>query len=132
MERHSKNAITIAHFLSDHEFVEKVYYPHLESHPNSSIAKKQMKLGGGIVSFDLHNAKTAKSVLSKLSLFYLAESLGGIESLAEYPPTMTHGSIEPQRRREIGITDGLIRLSVGLENVEDLICDLSQALDQLL
>jgi cystathionine beta-lyase/cystathionine gamma-synthase len=129
MEKHSKNAITIAHFLSEHELVEKVYYPHLESHPNYSIAKKQMKLGGGIVSFDLPNAKTAKSVLGKLSLFYLAESLGGVESLADYPPTMTHGSIEPQRRREIGINDGLIRLSVGLENVEDLIDDLSQTFD---
>lgn len=130
MERHAASALEIAEFLEKKEYVEKVYYPFLRSHTYYDIAKKQMSLGGGIVSFDLDSQENAENFLEHLNLFYLAESLGGVESLAEYPPTMTHGSIEPERRRKVGINDGLIRLSVGIESVSDLKNDLQQAFDK--
>ncbi len=131
MEKHSANSLEIANFLENNELVRKVYYPYLEFHPNFRIASNQMKLGGGIVSFELNSQEEAEKFLKNLKLFYLAESLGGVESLAEYPPTMTHGSIEVERRREIGINDGLIRLSVGIENITDLINDISQSLEKI-
>ncbi|MHA2250847.1 MAG: trans-sulfuration enzyme family protein [Candidatus Kariarchaeaceae archaeon] len=131
MERHCDNAKKIAIFLEDHEKVRKVYYPHLEFHPNYHIAKEQMKLGGGIVSFELSSFEETEFFLNELELFYLAESLGGVESLAEYPATMTHGSIDRNRRIEIGINDGLIRLSVGIESVNDLLDDITRGLDQV-
>lgn len=131
MERHSENAEKIVEYLLKNEHVKHVYYPLLESHENYEIAKNQMKLGGGIVSFELDSQQDALNFLKKLEVFNLAESLGGVESLAEYPPTMTHGSIEPERRREIGIDDGLIRLSVGIEHVSDLIEDLDNAFSSL-
>ncbi len=130
MQRHSESALKIANYLEKNESVSRVYYPHLESHNDYQLAKEQMRLGGGIVSFDLENKEIAEKFLSELKLFYLAESLGGVESLAEYPPTMTHGSIEPERRKEIGINDGLVRLSVGIENVNDLIKDIQNAFDR--
>ena len=129
VRQHSENAARIADFLINHPKIERVYYPFLEGHKNNEIAKAQMKLGGGIVSFDLKSEAEAKEFLKKLKIFILAESLGGVESLAEYPPEMTHGSIPPERRVEIGINPGLIRLSVGIENVEDLIDDIKQALE---
>lgn len=129
MERHCDNALKISRYLEKHEKVKKVFYPHLESHPNYTLAKKQMKFGGGIVSFVLENEEQAKLFLKNLKLFYLAESLGGVESLCELPAEMTHGSIPREMRHEIGISDGLIRLSVGVENADDLIDDLEQALN---
>jgi cystathionine beta-lyase/cystathionine gamma-synthase len=131
MKRHSENAIKIVEFLQTQKIVDKIYYPFLEDHRDSNIAKKQMKYGGGMLSFDLPTENDAHNFLKHLKLFYLAESLGGVESLAEYPPTMTHGSIPRERRHEIGINDGLVRLSVGIENVEDLINDISQAFGKL-
>lgn len=131
MERHSQSALKIAQVLSDHQLVERVYYPFLGNHPNQDVALEQMRMGGGMVSFDLPSEGQAKAFLKHLRLFTLAESLGGVESLAEYPPTMTHGSIEPERRHEIGINDGLVRLSVGLENVDDLLEDIRLALQAL-
>lgn len=131
MDRHSENATKIVEFLQTQDKVSKIYYPFLESHGDSNIAKKQMKLGGGMLSFDLPSESDAHKFLKHLNIFYLAESLGGVESLAEYPPTMTHGSIPKERRHEIGINDGLVRLSVGLENINDLIEDLSTAFEKL-
>lgn len=131
MIQHSENAAAIADFLREQKGVDRVYYPFLDDHPGSEIAKKQMKMGGGMVSFELSSEQSAKTFLTKLQLFALAESLGGVESLAEYPPEMTHGSIERPRRHEIGINDGLIRLSAGIEDKNDLIADLEHAFKQV-
>lgn len=129
MDKHNENAITVAKFLEDHSKVKKVFYPGLQSHPQYSIAKKQMRGFGGIVSFDVDNFEFAKSLLKKFKLFTLAESLGGVESLVCHPATMTHASIPKEIRERNGLTDGLIRLSIGIEDVEDLINDLDQALN---
>ncbi len=128
-ERHSDNAEKIVEFLvSQQDKVERVYYPFLDSHPNSDVARRQMKRGGGMVSFEIVGGKDqAFKFLKELKLFHLAESLGGVESLSEYPPTMTHGSYSEQERLERGIRPNLIRLSVGIENVDDLIEDLKNA-----
>lgn len=132
MERHCHNAHEIAHFLNDHESVDKVIYPGLESHPQHKLAANQMSSFGGMISFYLKgDAKTAAKFLSKLNYFILAESLGGVESLIEIPAVMTHASLTPEARDALGITDTLIRLSVGIENIEDLIGDLSEALESL-
>ena len=129
MDRHCQNAKTIAAFLSDHPEVEKVIYPGLESHPGHQLAKKQMKDFGGMLSFVLKgDLDRAKKVLSSFKVFSLAESLGGVESLIEHPAIMTHASIPKDKREELGILDGFIRLSVGIENIDDLIQDLKQAL----
>lgn len=129
MERHCENAFAIAKFLSKHPKVKKVYYPGLNYHQGHSIAKKQMKGFGGMVSFELKgdNRKTMK-FLSSTKLFALAESLGCVHSLINHPPTMTHASVPADVRKQIGINDNLVRLSVGIENAEDLIADLKQAL----
>ena len=119
----------IADWLSKHKKVEKIYYPGLPSHPQHEIAKRQMKTGGGMISMILKGGlPVATSFLKAVKIFTLAESLGGIESLIEHPAIMTHASIPPEVRRKIGIEDGLIRLSIGIENCDDLIGDLSQAL----
>ena len=128
MEAHEANTKKIVEFLSDHKNVEKVYYPGLESHPQHTIAKEQAGGFGGMVSFDVGSAEKAAEVLRKLKYFTLAESLGAVESLISVPAKMTHASIPAERRAELGITDGLIRISVGIEDVEDLLEDLSQAL----
>ncbi|MGE7182816.1 bifunctional cystathionine gamma-lyase/homocysteine desulfhydrase [Peribacillus sp. NPDC006672] len=128
MEEHEKNTSRIVRFLSGHEGVSKIYYPGLENHPNHDIAKKQSRGFGGMVSFDVGSAEKAESVLGKVKFFTLAESLGAVESLISIPALMTHASIPAERRAELGITDGLIRISVGLEDVEDLLEDLEQAL----
>ena len=128
-----KNARKIAKFLIEHPKVGKVYYPGFKDHPGHDTAKKQMKMYGAIISFDLveDDFKTAKKVLSNTHLFSLAESLGGVESLIGHPATMTHASIPKPERLKVGLTDSLIRLSVGIEDVDDLIDDLKHALDKI-
>ena len=129
MEQHQRNALAIVHFFQSHPKVKKIHYPGLESHPNHLVAKKQMKGFGGIVSieFNLPLEKT-KQLISSFKLFSLAESLGGVESLVCHPATMTHVSIPLEERHACGITDGLVRFSVGIEDSQDLIEDLSKAL----
>jgi len=129
MQRHCENAHKVANFLNNHEMVEKVYWPGLHSHKNHDVAKKQMSGFGGMLSFrikDFNKEQTIK-FLEKLHLFTLAESLGGVESLCGHPATMTHASIPEEEREKSGVTDSLIRLSVGIEDVDDLIEDLKNA-----
>lgn len=130
MQRHCENGKAIAQFLVSHPKVEKVYWPGFESHPNHAVAKKQMKDFGGMVSFTTKNNdyKEAIKTVEKLKVFTLAESLGGVESLAGHPASMTHASIPKEEREKTGVVDSLIRLSVGIEDIEDLIADLKQAL----
>jgi cystathionine gamma-lyase/cystathionine beta-lyase len=129
MERHNKNATAIAAFLEKHPRVKRVFYPGLKSHPHYKIAKKQMKGYSGMVSFEVvGGAKAVKSFLRRVKIFSLAESLGGVDSLAEHPATMSHAAMPEKFRKKVGITDNLIRLSIGLENIDDLIEDLEQAL----
>lgn len=130
VQRACENAAKVAHFLQDHELVSKVYYPGFESHQGHEVAKKQMRGFGGMVSFDLVNDsfEGAKSILSNTHLFALAESLGGVESLIGHPASMTHASIPKAERLKVGLTDSLIRLSVGVEDADDLIKDLEKAL----
>jgi cystathionine gamma-lyase len=129
MQRHNQNALAVANWLEQHPRVERVLYPYLESHPQYALAKKQMSGGGGVVSFYLKgDDAAAHQVLTHTKLFTLAESLGGVESLISQPVRMTHASVPPERRLKLGISDNLIRLSVGIEGVEDLIADLEQAL----
>ena len=130
VERSCENAEKIAAYLATHSKVSKVYYPGFKNHHNHEIAKKQMKRFGGMVSFDLvaNSFEAAKKVLSGTHLFSLAESLGGVESLIGHPASMTHASIPKEERMKVGLTDSLIRLSVGVEDVEDLIADLDKAL----
>lgn len=128
MERHNYNAMEIAKYLNLHPKVKKVNYPGLENHPQHELAKKQMTGFGGVLSFELDGGlKEVKRFLENLRIFSLAESLGGVESLIEHPATMTHAYLSKEEREKIGITDSLIRISVGLENVEDLINDLDNA-----
>ncbi len=128
MRQHEANARYLASFLSRHPAVEKIYYPGLESHPEHELAKRQARGFGGIVSIDLGSIDRARHVLDSVRLFTLAESLGGVESLICHPATMTHASVPEEFRNRLGITPGLVRLSVGIEDVEDLEADLSQAL----
>ncbi|ESU33188.1 cystathionine beta-lyase [Bacillus sp. 17376] len=128
MEAHEANTKKIVEFLKKHKSVKKIYYPGLESHPQHSIANEQAGGFGGMVSFDVGSGEKAAEVLSKVKYFTLAESLGAVESLISVPAKMTHASIPAERRAELGITDGLIRISVGIEDAEDLIEDLEQAL----
>ncbi|MFT4770251.1 MAG: cystathionine beta-lyase [Cryomorphaceae bacterium] len=130
MQRHCENAMAVAKFLSDHPAIDKLYYPGLESHPGHKIAKKQMRGFSGMVSFTLKKdtVKAAHEILAKCKVFSLAESLGGVESLIGHPATMTHASIPENKRKQSGVVDSLIRLSVGVEDIEDLIADLEQAL----
>jgi cystathionine gamma-lyase len=130
MQRHGQSAMTIAKFLEGRRDIKRVMYPGLPSHPQHDLARRQMQSGGGMVSAILEGGlPRAKSMLQRCRIFTLAESLGGVESLVEHPGLMTHASIPPQRRAELGIDDGLVRLSVGIEDVEDLIADLEQALE---
>ena len=132
VERHSQNAKTIAEYLEERFSEAKILYPFLESHPQYEIAKKQMRLGSGIISVDLGlDLETTKSFLNELKLFTKAESLGGIESLVCHPASMTHASVPKDVRESVGITDSLFRLSVGIENSEDLIKDVKLALDKI-
>jgi len=128
MDRHNENGQAVANFLAEHPKVSKVYYPGLVSHPQHELAKRQQKGFGGMVSFETGSLDNAKSVLEGVKVFTLAESLGGVESLICHPASMTHASVPFETRQQLGITDGLVRLSVGIEDVEDLIYDLDQAL----
>jgi cystathionine gamma-lyase len=127
MDRHNYNALRLAEYLNTHPQVEKVNYPGLKTHPQHELAKKQMTGFGGIISFYLKNNVDAKIFLSKLKIIALAESLGGVESLINQPASMTHASLTQKERDRIGITNNLLRLSVGIEDVEDLKADLEQA-----
>ena len=127
-ERHGKSAMLIAKWLNKHKRVLKVYYPGLASHPQHALAKREMRNFGGMISFDLGSLSNAKKFLKRVRLCALAESLGGVETLISHPVTMTHASIPPEVRQKIGVTDGLVRISVGLEDIEDIIADLKQAL----
>jgi cystathionine gamma-lyase len=134
MERHQQNALRVARWLEARPDVERVFYPGLRSHPQHALARRQMSGFGGMVSFVLRARRGASALarargfLKSLRVFTCAESLGGVESLAEHPAIMTHASIPPDRRRALGIGDGLIRLSVGIEHADDLLADLEQAL----
>ena len=130
MEAHSANAQKIAEFLETSKAVSKVYYPGLNSHQGHEIAKKQMSAFGGMISFELTDENAVKDFVENLSYFTLAESLGGVESLIEVPAVMTQASIPKELREEIGIKDGLIRLSVGVEAIEDLLTDIKEALEK--
>ncbi len=129
MERHCENAGKVAEYLEAHPKVDKIYYPGLTSHPQHDLAKQQMAGFGGMVTVVLKDGlEPARSMLERVRIFALAESLGGVESLIEHPAIMTHASIPPERRAELGIDDGLVRLSVGVEDGDDLIADLEQSL----
>jgi cystathionine beta-lyase/cystathionine gamma-synthase len=130
MERHSQNGEKIAHYLKAHPAVKKVYWPGFEDHPGHAIAKEQMKSFGGMISFELKNEtmEAARKLLSSTHLFSLAESLGGVESLINHPASMTHASIPREERIKNGLSDTLIRLSVGIEDADDLIADLEHAI----
>jgi cystathionine beta-lyase/cystathionine gamma-synthase len=126
MRQHEANAQAVAEFLE--KAGKKVIYPGLQSHPQHELARRQMRGMGGMVSLDLGSMDEAKRVLPRFRIFTLAESLGGVESLVSHPATMTHASVPPEDRRRVGLSDGLIRFSVGCEDPEDLIEDIRQAL----
>jgi cystathionine beta-lyase/cystathionine gamma-synthase len=128
MEAHDKNGRIVANFLTEHPSVQKVYYPGLASHPQHELATRQQRGFGGMVSFETGSLDNAKKVLESVKLCTLGESLGGVESLISHPATMTHASVPEETRNTLGITDGLVRISVGIEDVEDIIEDLDRAL----
>jgi cystathionine beta-lyase/cystathionine gamma-synthase len=128
MARHNENGLALARFLEPHPKVSHVYYPGLPSHPQHELAARQMRGFGGMLSFDLGSLEGARRLLNGVRLLALAESLGGVESLISHPATMTHASVPADRRAALGITDGLVRISAGIEDIEDLKEDLSQAL----
>ncbi len=131
MQRHCENGAKVAEFLESHPAVDKVYWPGLENHPNHKVAKSQMRDFGGMMSFTAveDNYETAKKIVSSVRVFSLAESLGGVESLCGHPASMTHAAIPKEEREKTGIKDSMIRLSVGIEDAEDLIADLKQAIE---
>lgn len=128
MEKHNENGQAVANFLAEHPKVEKVNYPGLVSHPQHEIAKRQQYGFGGMVSFETGSLNNAKKVLENVKILTLAESLGGVESLISHPASMTHASVPKEKREELGITDGLVRISVGIEDIEDIISDIDQTL----
>jgi cystathionine gamma-lyase/cystathionine beta-lyase/cystathionine gamma-lyase/homocysteine desulfhydrase len=128
MEAHDRNGRMVANFLAEHPRVESVFYPGLASHPQHEIAKRQQSGFGGMVAFETGSLESARKVLENVRLCTLAESLGGVESLISHPASMTHASVPPETRAKLGITDGMVRVSVGIEDVEDIIADLDQAL----
>ena len=131
MRQHNENGMALAQFLAQHPKVRRVYYPGLPSHPQFELAKRQMGGFGGMISFETGSLENAKAVLKSVRLCSLAESLGGVETLISHPATMTHASVPAEDRARIGITDGLVRISAGIEDVEDLIADLDQALRKI-
>ncbi len=131
MQRHNENAIHIAEYLQHVKKVQHVFYPGLSTHPQHELARKQCSGFGGMISFDVGSLEKAKKVVESVKIFSLAESLGGVESLIGHPVTMTHASVPKEKRLKMGLTDGIVRLSVGVEDVEDLIGDLGHALDQI-
>jgi cystathionine beta-lyase/cystathionine gamma-synthase len=130
MAQHNANGMALAEFLSTHPKVTQVIYPGLPSHPQHELAKRQMRGFGGMVSFDVGTFEAARRVCNRVKLMSLAESLGGVETLISHPATMTHASVPAERRLEIGLTDSLVRISAGIEDVADLIDDLKQALEE--
>jgi cystathionine beta-lyase/cystathionine gamma-synthase len=131
MERHNANAMALAEFLASHSKVKHVHYPGLPSHPQHALARKQMCGFGGLISLELGSLDRARTLLESVRLMSLAESLGGVETLISHPATMTHASVPPERRLQIGVTDDLVRISVGIEDLEDLREDLAQALERV-
>ncbi|MGH9945865.1 MAG: cystathionine gamma-synthase [Pyrinomonadaceae bacterium] len=129
MEAHDRNGRMVANFLAEHPKVQKVYYPGLASHPQHELAKRQQTGFGGMVAFEMGSLDNAKSVLENVKICTLGESLGGVETLISHPATMTHASVPAETREQLGITDGLVRISVGIEDVEDIIADLDQAMN---
>ena len=129
MDKHDANGRAVAAFLDEHPGIEKVYYPGLNSHPQHEIAARQQKGFGGMVAFETGSLENAKKVLENVKVCTLAESLGGVESLISHPASMTHASVPREKREQLGITDGLVRVSVGIEDIEDIISDLDQALN---
>ena len=129
MTQHNANGVALAQFLAAHRKVQKVYFPGLPDHPQHELARRQMNGFGGMLSFDLGSLDAARRLLNQVKLMALAESLGGVETLISHPATMTHASVPIERRQAIGITDGLVRISAGIEDIDDLTEDLSQALD---
>ncbi len=131
MAQHNVNGLALAQFLDGHPKVKRVYYPGLPSHPQHALAAKQMAGFGGMLAFDLGSLDAARTLLNSVRLHSLAESLGGVETLISHPATMTHASVPAEKRQQLGITDGLVRISAGLEDIEDLKDDLAQALANL-
>jgi cystathionine beta-lyase/cystathionine gamma-synthase len=131
MVKHNENGMAVAEFLNSHPKVKGVHYPGLPSHRQHELAKRQMRGFGGMISFETGSLENARQVLKSVRLCSLAESLGGVETLISHPATMTHASVPPEDRSRLGITDGLVRISVGIEDVEDLIADLEQALETI-
>ena len=131
MARHSEHGLALARFLAEDRRVKRVYYPGLPTHPQYELAKRQMRGFGGMLAFDLGSLEAARRLLNAVRLMSLAESLGGVETLISHPATMTHASVPAEHRAALGITDGLVRISAGLEDIEDLKDDLTQALSQV-
>jgi cystathionine gamma-lyase len=131
MKQHEQNALAVARYCENHPKVKKIFYPGLASHPQHELAKRQMKGFGGMISIELGSLENAKNFAKAIRIFTLAESLGGVESLVCHPVSMTHGSIPKEKRDQLGVTDGLVRLSCGIEDVEDLLADIEQALDKV-
>ena len=131
MEQHDKTGRAVAAFLEEHPKVRKVYYPGSASHPQHALARRQQRGFGGMVSFDVGSLAAARTVLESVKLCTLAESLGGVETLISHPATMTHASVDAAKRERLGITDGLVRISVGIEDTDDIISDLDQALEKV-
>ena len=131
MERHHANAQVLAEYLAAHPKVSRVHYPGLPTHPQHALARRQMKGFGGLISFELGSLDRARTLLNSVRLMALAESLGGVETLISHPASMTHASVPPERRLQIGLTEDMVRISVGIEDIEDLKEDLAQALDRI-
>ena len=131
MEQHDKSGRAVAAFLEEHPKVQKVYYPGSASHPQHALARRQQHGFGGMVAFDVGSLEAARTVLESVKLCTLAESLGGVETLISHPATMTHASVDEAKRRRLGITDGMVRISVGIEDTDDIIADLDQALEKV-
>jgi len=131
MAQHNATGMALAQFLDAHPKVRHVYYPGLPSHPQHALAARQMRGFGGMLAFDLGSLESARRLLNGVTLHALAESLGGVESLISHPATMTHASVPVEQRQALGITDGLVRISTGLEDIDDLKDDLTQALDRV-
>ena len=131
MRQHDSNGMAVARRLEAHPKVKGVYYPGLPSHPQHGLARRQMSGFGGMIAFETGSLRNARALLQSVRLCSLAESLGGVETLISHPATMTHSIVPPEERQRLGITDGLVRISVGIEDVEDILSDLAQALDQV-
>jgi cystathionine gamma-lyase/cystathionine beta-lyase/cystathionine gamma-lyase/homocysteine desulfhydrase len=128
MRQHDANGRQVADWVSKHPRVQTTYYPGLASHPQHALAKRQMSGFGGMVAFEVGDMEYARHIVERVRIFKLAESLGGVESLIGHPASQTHASVPPELRKELGITDSLVRLSCGIEDVGDLIADLEQAM----